>query len=115
LAAEERKALRDEDLGADEVDAGDALGHRVLDLDARVHLDEEPVAAVHVVEELHGARVVVADAPGERDGGVAEVLADGRVELDGGRDLDDLLIAALHGAVALVEVDDVSVAVAEDL
>jgi hypothetical protein len=31
------------------------------------------------------------------------------------RDLDDLLVAALHGAVALVQVDDVAVLVAEDL
>jgi hypothetical protein len=36
-------ALRDEDLGADEIEAGDDLGDGVLDLDARVHLDEEPL------------------------------------------------------------------------
>ena len=29
--------------------------------------------------------------------------------------LDDLLVAALHGAVALAEVDDVAVLVADDL
>jgi hypothetical protein len=56
----------DEDLRAHEVDAGDHLGHGVLDLDARVHLDEEPLVPVHVVEELDGAGVVVADALGER-------------------------------------------------
>ena len=28
----------------DEVDVGDLLGHRVLDLDARVHLDEDVLA-----------------------------------------------------------------------
>jgi hypothetical protein len=44
--------LRDQDLGAHEVEAGDDLGDRVLDLDARVHLDEEPLVAVEVVEEL---------------------------------------------------------------
>jgi hypothetical protein len=41
--AEEGVALGDEDLRADEIDAGDTLGDGVLDLDARVHLDEEPV------------------------------------------------------------------------
>ncbi len=34
---------------------------------------------------------------------------------DGGRDFDDLLMAALHGAIALVEMEDVAVAIAEDL
>ena len=38
-----------------------------------------------------------------------------RVEVDGRRDLDDLLVAALHRAIALVQVEDVAVLVAEDL
>ena len=46
---------RDPHLGLDEVDAGDLLGHRVLDLDPRVHLDEEVVAG-RVDQELDGAR-----------------------------------------------------------
>ena len=41
----QRRALRDAQLRAHEVDAGDLLGDRVLDLDARVHLEED-VAAV---------------------------------------------------------------------
>lgn len=57
----------DTQLGLDEVDVGDLLGHRVLDLDARVHLDED-VVAVAVEEELHGARVAVADLAGEAHG-----------------------------------------------
>ena len=40
----ERLAGGDAQLGLDEVDVGDLLGHRVLDLDARVHLDEDVVA-----------------------------------------------------------------------
>ena len=45
FGAVQRVALRDQDLRAHEVDAGDHLGDRVLDLDARVHLDEEPLVA----------------------------------------------------------------------
>ena len=37
------------------------------------------------------------------------------VQVDGRGTLDDLLVAALHGAVALVEVHEVAVAVTEDL
>ena len=115
LLGVQRVALGDEDLRPHEVEARDDLGHRVLDLDARVHLDEEPLMAVEVVEELHRARVVVADLAGQPGGRVAELLDDvlGQAERRG--HLDDLLVAALHRAVALEEVDDVAVAVAEHL
>jgi hypothetical protein len=115
LFVEKCMTLRDEDLGADEVDAGDAFRDRMLDLDARVHLDEEPVVLIHVVEELDGAGVVVADAVGEFHGGVAKLFPDDRIEVHRGGDFDDFLVAALDGAIALVEVDDVAVLVAEDL
>ena len=87
----------------------------MLDLDARVHFDEEPVVLIHVVEELDGAGVVVADSCGELHSGIAEFLADLWIEVHRGRDFDDFLVAALDGAIALVEVDDVAVLVAEDL
>ena len=112
---EKRVALRDEDLRADEVDARDTFRDGVLDLDARVHLDEEPVVLIHVVEEFDGARVVVADAVGEFHRRVAKLFPHDRIEVHRGRDLDDFLVAALDGAIALVEVDDVAVLVAEDL
>ena len=41
--------------------------------------------------------------------------ADGVVQADGGGDFDDFLVAALHRAIALVQVDDVAVVVAENL
>lgn len=106
--------MGDPELGLDEVDVGDLLGDRVLDLDARVHLDEDVVAAA-VEEELDGARVAVADLAGEADGVGADAVAQFRVEVGRGGELDDLLVAALHRAVALVEVDDVALAVGEDL
>src|SRR5690606_11431303 len=52
----------DAQLRLDQVDVGDLLGDRVLDLDARVHLDEHVLAGA-VEQELHGARVAVADVP----------------------------------------------------
>ena len=50
----------DQQLLADQVDAGHQLGHRVLDLDACVHLDE--IEAARLVQELEGAGAAVADA-----------------------------------------------------
>ena len=70
----------DPQLGLDQVDIGDFLGDRVLDLDAGVHLDED-VPAVGRDEELDGAGVDVADLLGEGDGVVADALAQLRVEV----------------------------------
>src|ERR1700740_2558608 len=43
----------DEQLRLHEVDAGDELGDRMLDLDTGIHLDEVELSVL--VEELHGA------------------------------------------------------------
>ena len=111
----QRGPAGDEDLRAHEVDAGDLLGDRVLDLDARVHLDEEPFLAVEVVEEFDRAGVVVADPLGDPDSSIAEFAADIFLEPDRGSDLDDLLVPALDRAIPLVQMQDVPVVVAEDL
>ena len=55
----QRLAGGDADLLAHEVDAGDQLGDRVLDLEAGVHLDEVELAVL--VQELEGAGAAVAE------------------------------------------------------
>ena len=62
LAVGERLSARDKKHRLNEVDAGDDLGHRVLDLDAGVHLDEVKVAGRLVVEIFERAGAPVADA-----------------------------------------------------
>ena len=52
----------DADLRLDQVDAGNHLGHGVLDLDAGVDLDEIEVVVL-IDDELDGAGVGVADVP----------------------------------------------------
>src|SRR5690606_26416771 len=103
----------DEQLFAHQVDAGDQFGDRVLDLDPGVHLDE--VEASVLVQELERAGAAVADA----DAGLGADLADLRALLFGdagrGRFLDHLLVAALHRAVALAQVDRVALAVGQHL
>ena len=86
----------------------------MLDLQARVHLQEEE-RAVLAGDELHRAGAVVADGLGQRDGLLAHGLARLGVEERRGRLLDHLLVAALDGAFALAQVDDVAVLVAEHL
>ena len=112
------RARGDLHLRADQVDVGDLFGHRVLDLDARIHLDEDVLARTlphRVEQELDGARVDVADGLGKGDGIPVHGLPDVLVEVRRRSDLDDLLVAALHRAVALEEVNGLPRAVREDL
>jgi hypothetical protein len=100
----------------DEVEAGDELGHGVLDLQAGVHLhEEELVGGVRADDELHRARAGVADRAGGVDGGASDAGAGRLVEQYRGCLLDHLLVAALQAALALAEVHDVAVVVGEDL
>src|SRR6266545_1178101 len=63
LAERERLSRRERDLLLHDVDAGRHLGHGVLDLDARVHLDEV-VLATRIDEELERPDVAISDAHG---------------------------------------------------
>ena len=64
------RAAGDADLRLDDIDAGRALRDRVLDLDARIHLDEVEPAGVGVLQELDGARVEIVRGAPDREGRV---------------------------------------------
>ena len=98
----QRRAARDAQLGDDEIDAGDRLGHGVLHLQARVGLDERKgiVPLFRVDQELERAEAVVPRSARQRQRRVDEPRAQRRRQARRGRDLDELLIAALQRAVA---------------
>ena len=82
----------------------------MLDLQPRVHFEEEEVLAVVVVEELDRARGSIAARARERLGRVPAAAAARRRAMPGRRRLlDHLLIAALRRAVALAEREDAAV------
>ena len=97
-----------------EIEAGDEFRDRMLHLQARVHLEEVEVAIL-VDQELDGAGVVVTGGFGDAHGDFAHAAAHLFVDERRGRLFEHLLMAALHGALALAEIDDVAVLVAEDL
>ena len=66
-------------------------------------------------QALDRAGADVVDGPRGLDADLADALAQLLVDGGRGRLLDELLVAALDRAVALAEVDDVAVAVGEDL
>ena len=68
-----------------------------------------------VEQELHRARAAVTDLAGERHRVGADPLPQRRIEVRRRRQLDDLLVAPLHAAVALEQVDHVALRVGQDL
>ncbi len=108
-------ALGDHDLRAHDVDAGHFFRYRMLDLHARVYLDEIELALVHIHQEFDRARAFVVDVRAQLLAEVADLLALRFRQIGGGGALDDLLVAPLDRAVALPQVIDVALLVAEDL
>src|SRR5579883_115673 len=106
-------AGRDEDLLAHQIDAGDQLGHRMLDLQARVHLHEEEFAVL--IEELHRAGALVAELADGLGRKPADLGAGLRIEHRAGAFLDQLLMAPLNRAVALAQMNRAALAVAQQL
>src|SRR5512139_3498965 len=110
----QRQAGGDADLLLHDVDAGDGLGDGVLDLQPGVHLHEVELV-VGIEQEFDRAGVDVAHRPGSAHRQLADVLTLRLGQLRTRRDLDELLVAPLDRAVALEQVDDVALGVAEDL
>src|ERR1700722_20408738 len=93
----------DADLLDDEVDVGDHLGHRMLDLDAGVHFDEVELAVL--VEEFDGADAEIFDLAHRLGDSFADLITHRGVERRRGAFLPDLLVAPLQRAVALAEMN----------
>ena len=98
------------DLGLHQIDAGYRLGHRVLDLQARIGFDENEWlrtrAAGDVDQELERAEIAVADAAREPHRRVDDLASQVVVQRRRGRDLDDLLETALDAAFAFAQMRD---------
>src|SRR5690349_20598527 len=86
----------------------------MFDLEARVHLKEVEVTVL-VDDELDRASGVVADCLGERHGLSTHRLSRLCVDERARRLLYDLLVAPLDRALALAEMDDVTMLIAEHL
>ena len=114
LVVPERLTRGDPQLLAHQVDAGDLLGDRVLDLQARVDLEERD-RAVRADEELARACALVPGLAQDRLAGLDELRAL-RVGQERRRCLlDELLVTALQRAVTRADDDDGAVRVRQAL
>ena len=114
LGERQRLAGRDPDHPLHEVEPGHRLRHRVLHLEPGVHLEEiEPALRVH--DELDGSRRHVAGGTGKGHRLRPHPRPQPFVDEGGRRLLEDLLVPALHRALALPEVEHRAVPIAKDL
>ena len=109
---------RDAHLRLHQVDIRHLLSHRVLHLNARVHLDEDvlPGALPRGVEqEFDSARVDVTDRLRKGDRVTVHGVTDVVVEIRCRRDLHDFLMPTLHRTIALEQVHGLTRGVGENL
>ena len=94
-------------LAGGQVQPEDVLGHRMLHLQSGIELQEGELLRVLQIEVLHGTRVAVAHRLGQRHSCLLHasegVLGSSRWRTF----LDDLLVPALHAAVAAAESDGI--------
>ena len=114
MLARQRLAGRDPQLPSDEVEPGDRLGHRMLDLQPRVHFEKIELFG-GVEQELDGSGAAVADRTRGGDRGFGDLAPQLGGDRRRRRLLDHLLVPALDRAIAFAQMDDVALRVREDL
>jgi hypothetical protein len=102
------------ELRAHQIDAGDELGHGMLDLEPRVHLEEVHLPLARQ-QHLDRARAAVLHRLGESHGRMGDLRAQIVRERGARGLLDDLLMAPLQRAVAIPQVHRAAAPVAEHL
>ena len=100
---------------AHQIDTGDQLRNAMFHLDPGVHLHEVEVRSVGIQQKLHRAGAFIADSPCRPNGGLSHGCPERRGQASGGGLFYELLIAPLHGAVPVSQVNDMAKAVRQDL
>ena len=114
LGQPQRVALGHGDLLGHQVEPGDGLGDRMLDLDPRVHLQEVKSIVLGVDQELDRAQPAIVQIFSVRDSRGADLRPQSAGQPRRGGFLDELAEPPLHRTVPVAEVDDAA-AVAEQL
>ena len=108
-------AARHVNLQLDQIEPGGAFGHRMLDLQARVHFHEKETPLFRLVQEFHRAGIAVARGLAQAHRRFAKSLILFWSKNRAGGFLKNLLVAALDSAVAHPASPGGSVVVGDDL
>ena len=104
-----------QNLASYQIDPGDFFRDRVLDLNAGIHLNEVGLVLVQIIEELDGSGVLIPDFLGEFDRILTHLVNELLGEPKAGGYFDDLLMSALNGTIAFVQMNDVAMSVCQNL
>ena len=113
--AMQRNAHGNLQLDGRDVHARHHLRCGMLDLQARIQLQERKLVRVRCIQPLDGAGRHVPHQLGKAHGGLLHALPRLRRRDRDGRLLNDLLVAALHGAVSAKQADDLAVLISQQL
>ena len=113
--AGQRLTTRDAQLRLHQVDASYFFRHGVLHLEPRVRLDEGVVAGIEIDQELERAQAAVLGRLGQAQRCARQRPARFGVDPGAGRDLDQLLMASLDGALPLAQSTDGAAAIPDHL
>src|SRR5579875_946983 len=107
-------ARSDQQLVPHEVEACNQLSHRVLNLQACIHL-KKIILLFGIEHELKRASVHIPRGLSETDGSRSHFFSQRRRQRNRWTLLNNLLVAALYGAFALTQVDEIAKSVAKHL
>ena len=108
-------ALGDQNLCLHNVDAGDLFGDRMLDLNPGVYFDKIKLFALYIHQKFNGASAFIPDMGANFTSQITNFTALGLAEIWRWGAFNDLLIASLNRAVALVKMIDVAVGISQNL
>ena len=112
----QRLPARDPQLRSHQIDPADLLRHRVLHLQPRVRLNEEEALVVRsVLQKLERPQAAVVHRLRQPHRRRRNLIAHLRPQRRAGRKLHELLVAALHAALALAHMAHRPRAIADDL
>src|ERR1700758_4211369 len=87
----------------------------MLNLDARIDLNEVECARICIEQKFDGSGVHVIGRLADSERRFAETLAGFVIKVRGGSALNHFLMAALDRTIALEEMDEIALRIAEDL
>ena len=114
LRERELLACRDPNHLLDQIQSGNAFGHRMLDLQPGVHFQKIEVLVL-TDHKLNGARALILDGFGQCNRLRAHRLTGRFGDERRGCLFDDLLMATLNRTFTFVQIDNVAMGVAQDL
>ena len=110
-----RLAFGNQNLSANDIDAGHFLSDRVFDLNAWVHLDEVERARIHIHEELNGSGTFVIGVAGDLEPQIVDLGALRVRKIWGRGTLHNFLVSALYRAIAFIKVQQRAVLITKNL